>query len=231
MKMSEAVCAMQVIKQSCRVLVILLISLGSAYGQRYEITPLFGGMFGGTWKLEQQGVSNFTANVAGSFSYGVAGGIRFDDEFEGCTDCNLIEFRWMRQSTHLGFNQNPLLPPPLTPPVFHPPVTLNYFLSDFTHEWSLEESKKIKPFLTASLGGALASTSADSAGRFVFGIGTGVKIFPKRHWGIRLQIEYLPIVMHSELQRLVCTGVGCVVVLNGGIMNQLQISAGPAFRF
>jgi hypothetical protein len=66
--------------------------------------------------------------------------------------------------------------------------------------------------------------------RFAFGIGTGVKIFPKPRWGIRIEVEYLPTVMHGELERLVCTG-GCVVVLNGGVMNQIQLSIGPAFRF
>jgi hypothetical protein len=42
--------------------------------------------------------------------------------------------------------------------------------------------------------------------------------------------EYLPIVMHTEVQTLVCAG-GCVVILNGGVMNQFQLSIGPAFRF
>jgi hypothetical protein len=41
-------------------------------------------------------------------------------------------------------------------------------------------------------------------------------------------VEYLPLVMHTELQRLVCVG-GCVVVLNGGVMNQFELSFGPAF--
>ena len=230
MTMSEALCAMHVVKQSCRVLVILLVSLATAQGQRYDITPLFGGMFGGTWDLEQQGVPNFDAHKADSFSFGVAGGFRFDDSLDDCRACNLIEFRWLRQNTHLELKQNPLLPTPVTSAAFHPAMTLNYFLSDFTHEWAVEENKMIKPFLTASLGATIASTPASSATRFVFGIGTGVKIFPKRHWGIRLQVEYLPIVMHAELQRVVCTA-GCVVVLNGGVMNQFQFSAGPAFRF
>ena len=56
MKMFEALCGVQVIKQGCRVFITLLVSLATAHGQRYEITPLFGGMFGGTWNLEQQGV-------------------------------------------------------------------------------------------------------------------------------------------------------------------------------
>jgi hypothetical protein len=64
----------------------------------------------------------------------------------------------------------------------------------------------------------------------VFGVGTGVKIFPARTWKFRLGVEYMPIVMHTELQKLVCIS-GCIVVLNGGIMNQFQVTFGPSFRF
>jgi hypothetical protein len=231
MKTSEALYAEQVIKQSIPVLVALFISLVPAHGQKYEITPLVGGMYGGTLKLDQRAVSrNFDAHLQNSLSFGIAGGFRFEDGIDECEDCDLIEFRWLRQYTHLGFKQDPLVPTPVTAPAFHPAVTLDRYLGDFTHEWTVRDAKMIKPFVTASLGAARMSTPATSATRFAFGIGTGVKIFPKRRWGIRFEVEYLPIVMHAELQRVVCSG-GCVVVLNGGVMNQIELSIGPAFRF
>jgi hypothetical protein len=37
--------------------------------------------------------------------------------------------------------------------------------------------------------------------------------------------------MEANLQRLVCINGGCVVALSGSVVNQLQLSAGPAFRF
>jgi hypothetical protein len=74
------------------------------------------------------------------------------------------------------------------------------------------------------------STPAESSTRFEFGIGGGVKVFPRPRWGIRLQVEYLPIVMHAEVQRVVCAG-GCIVMLNGGVMNQFVANIGPIFRF
>jgi hypothetical protein len=37
-------------------------------------------------------------------------------------------------------------------------------------------------------------------------------------------------VLHAELQRLVCVS-GCVIVLNGGVMNQFVFSLGPSYRF
>jgi hypothetical protein len=210
------------------VLIASFVSLVSAQGPKYEITPLIGGAFGGTMELEQALTPNVEAHVADSFTFGVAGGIRYEgDEGEGY---NAIEFRWMRQDTHLFLKQDPLVPSPSVAASFRPAVTLDHFLGDFTHEWDLQDAKMIHPFLTLSAGAALMSAPASSATRFAFGIGTGVKVFPTKRWGFRVSVEYLPIVMHAELQRLVCVG-GCIVVLNGGIMNQFVFSVGPGFRF
>jgi hypothetical protein len=206
----------------------LFLSLVSAHGQKYEITPLIGGAFGGTIKLEQALTRNVEAHVADSFSFGVAGGVRFDGEEGEGSDA--IEFRWIRQNTHLFFKQDPLVPTPSIAASFRPGISLDHFLGDFTHEFNIREAPKIHPFLTVSLGAARMSAPASSATRFAFGIGSGVNLFPARHWGFRLKVEYLPIVMQTEVQRLVCA-VGCIVVLNGGVMNQFVLNFGPAFRF
>jgi hypothetical protein len=213
----------------CRIFVALLITVLSAHGQRFEITPLVGGMFGGTVKLEEEGVHNFEAHLQDRFSFGIAGGVHYNAD--DCDGCNLIEFRWMRQNTHLTLAQDPLVVTPAAAvSSFRPSVTLDHFLGDFTREWTLEDAAMLRPFLTITLGAARMATPAASATRFVFGIGTGLKVFLKRRWGIRFQVEYLPIVMHADLERVVCAG-GCIVALSGGVMNQFQVSVGPAFRF
>jgi hypothetical protein len=225
--MSNPRCSRRLVGRSY-LFIVLLASPVSAYGQKYEITPLIGGAFGGTMKLEQALTPNVEAHVADSFTFGVAGGIRYeDDEGEGY---NAIEFRWMEQNTHLFFKQDPLVPTPSIGASFRPGITLDHFLGDFTHEWNLQDAKMIHPYLTVSAGAARMSAPASSATRFAFGFGTGVNVFPSRHWGFRLNVEYLPIVMHAEIQRLVCAG-GCIVVLNGGVMNQFVFSLGPGFRF
>ena len=208
--------------------IALFVNAVSAHGQKYEITPLIGGSFGGTMQLEQASTPNVDAHVADGFIFGVAGGFRFDGEDGEGHDA--IEFRWFRQDTHLFLKQDPLVATPSITASFRPGIALDHFLGDFTHEFTIKDAPKIFPFVTASLGAARMSTPASSATRFAFGIGTGVNVFPARHWGFRLNVEYLPIVMHAELQRLVCAG-GCIVVLNGGVMNQFVFSAGPSFRF
>jgi len=213
-------------KVGCLGTVALCAGLMAAHAQTYEITPLVGGSFYGTLHLEQLDTPNFYAQLANSITYGLAGGYRFGGEDgEGHDE---IEFRWMGQNSHVSLPQNPLFPSSYAS--FRPSITINSFLGDFTHEFDLKEAPKIEPFVTGSLGAALLSGPASSATRFTFGIGAGVKIFPAVRWGFRLWAEYQPIVMHTELQSLVCAG-GCVVILNGGVMNQFQVSIGPAFRF
>jgi hypothetical protein len=225
---------MQAVKWWLRLMVTALAYLICAYAQRYEITPLVGGISGGTVKLEQQGVSpNVEAHIDDSFAFGVSGGFRFDsDDLAGdvCERCDSIDFRWLRQNTHMSIRTDPLAPQPVIAAAFYPSVTIDRFLTDFTHSWNIHEAKAIKPFVTASLGAARLATPESSAFRFVFGIGTGVDILPKPRWGIRFQVEYLPIVMHAELQSAVCAA-GCVFVLGGGLMNQFEFSVGPTIRF
>jgi hypothetical protein len=216
----------------------LIVCLIPAHGQSFEITPLVGGIFGGTVNVEQPEVSpRVGANLDNSFTYGIAGGIRFnplmDLDEEPCKGCDSIDFRWLRQRTNLSLEENPLAPTPVIPPIpnFHPAVTFNRFLVDFTHEWNLKENKKVKPFLTASLGAAYISAPASSVTRFMFGIGAGVVILPKPHWGFLFRAEYLPIVREAQVQRLACVAGACVFAVGGGLINQAELTAGPTFRF
>jgi hypothetical protein len=220
--------AVKIPEKFCLLSAFLFAALVPVQGQRYEITPLFGGTFGGSVELEQQRLPNTKADIQDSISYGLAGGVRFDGD--DCENCSLIEFRWMRQNTHLRFPLNPLVPTPLAAPSFRPSFAIDQFLGDFTHEFPLEDVASIRPFVTGTLGAALMSAPASSAVRFAFGVGAGMKVFPSLHWGFRIQAEYQAIVMHAELQRAVCYA-GCFVILNGGLANQFQLSIGPAFRF
>jgi hypothetical protein len=213
---------------------LYLSCLGSqnrASAQNYEVTPLFGARFGGTIKTEQAFGPNFDAHISDSFAFGIAAGYRFEDSWDSSSEeHNLIEFRWMRQDSHLYVKQDPLHVNPLTAS-FRPGVTLDHFLVDLTHEYTVRDYRVIQPFITVSLGATLLSAPASNTGRVAFGIGGGMKVFPTTHYGLRLQVEYLPTVMSGQLQNLVCAGGSCVIGLYGGIMNQFQVSLGPAFRF
>lgn len=217
----------QFIKGVLGVFAASFVTLVPCHAQNYEITPIVGGMFGGTWQLEQQGTPNFEAHLRDRLTYGIVGGVRFDGD--DCEECDFIGFRWMRQHTHLFIDQDPEVSPSVVSP-FHPAVVFDNYLGDFSHEWRLKESRFIRPFVTASLGAAHISTPAGSSTKFMFGFSTGLNVFPKPRWGFRVQVEYLPIVKEAELQRVICAG-GCIVALNGGVMNQFVVGVGPSFRF
>ena len=204
-----------------------LAILVPAGAQSFEVSALVGGTWGGSFKLEQPVARNFHADLASSFTFGLSGGYLFNGE--DCLSCSSIEFRWMRQDTHLQLPSNPLVATPPTA-AFHPAVTMDDFLGDFTHEWPLREANPFRPFLTATLGAVRMDAPQSNSTRFAFGLGTGLKVFPSRHWGFQLKAEWLAIVLHGELQRVVCT-TGCVVVLNGCITNQFMLSGGPVFRY
>jgi hypothetical protein len=210
-------------------LAAVLAGIVPAHSQGIEITPLFGLRTGGSVDLQREGQPpQARANLGDSATFGVAAGFRFFDD-EGCEDCSGIEFRWMRQNTNLAFKETAPVPTPLAT-FGRTDVTLDHYLADFTYEWKLEEATTVRPFVLGSLGAAHMSTPASGNTRFTFGLGAGVKVFPQRHWGLRFQVEYLPMVMHAEVQRLICAG-GCVIALGGGLMNQFEFSIGPVFRF
>jgi Outer membrane protein beta-barrel domain len=210
------------------ILVALLFGSISAFGQAWEISPVVGGTFGGTIKVGEPDMPNFNAHIAESLSFGATAGYRFKQE----DGVGVIEFRWLRQNTNLGVAQNPLVVTPYTPALFRVPITMDRYLADFTHEFTTDdEFKSIQPFISIGLGAATMGAPASSGTRFAFSLGTGVKIFPTTHWGFRLNVDYMPIVMHAELQRLFCTGGACSFALSGGVVNQFEVSVGPAFRF
>ncbi len=133
-------------------------------------------------------------------------------------------------------NQNPLmvnpLINPLTLPSFRPSITMDHYLVDFSHEFTTDEEYRIlQPYVSVSLGAATMGAPASSTTRFAFGFGSGLKVFPSKHYGFRLGVDYMPVVMSAELQRLVCVGGACSFALGGGIMNQFEVNLGPAFRF
>jgi hypothetical protein len=205
--------------------IALAVSGMSAYGQKFELTPLVGVRVGGNLKIQQDGEPNRLIGVDSSAGFGVAGGFRFDSDT--CDACDLIEFRWMRQNTKLHFEDRPLVGA-----LVRPALTLDHFLADFTHEFPTKQTNnKVSPFLTVSLGAVRLATPLASAVRFEFGLGGGVKVFLSQRWGIRFHGEYLPMVRSAQIQKVACGPSGCIAALNGGVMNQVSFSVGPIIRF
>ena len=184
-----------------------------------EVTPLFG----------YRTTINFTAEpgiegvapkvvVASNPAYGIAVGFRAHDE-------DVVEFRWSRQQTRLRV-MGPIVVPS------NARVTLDQFHMDCSHEYVVDEWPLwVRPYIMGSVG-ATRISGTDGFGsitRFSFGIGAGIKVFPSRQLGFKVQAEWLPLVMTQDVRAL-CSG-GCVIHFRAQVASQGEVTIGPVFRF
>jgi hypothetical protein len=190
--------------------------------QSFEVTPFIGARLGGTFNIQPDGPAPVEATLKDAASYGLSAGVRFDD-------FSLIEFRWMQSTSELRFG---------APFAFLGPsvgdVTLNQFHADFTREFVIREVKGLRSFLTGSLGVTHLGAEQDGFTRFSFGFGAGLKQFLGSRLAIRAEAQWLPILIEPSVSGFACGTIqfgGCLVVLNGELVQQFHMSIGPVVRF
>jgi hypothetical protein len=210
-------------RQWCVFALMIILSSGRLASQtaadyqkplRFDLTPLIGYR---TRMLFPTGHSPSPRLVlAAKPSYGMSIGVRLDEE-------NLIEFRWARQDSHFHIRGS------AAP---DKKVTLDQFHGDFTREFILEDGPHwARPFVLASAGATHVDGGIDSSfTRFSCGIGGGIKVYFTRHFGVRVQGEWIPVVVEPEVTSFVC-GSGCIVRLSARMVSQGEIVVGPVFRF
>ena len=190
--------------------------------QSFEVTPLVAARLGGTFAIQPDGAVPIEAAWNDAASYGLAAGVRFDD-------LSLVEFRWTRATSTLRFG---------APFAFLGAsvgdVTLNQFHADFTREFVIPDVKGLRSFLTASLGVTHLGAAQDRFTRFSFGFGAGLKQFLGSRLAIRADAQWLPILVEPSVRGFACGTIqfgGCLVVLDGELVHQVQFSIGPVVRF
>ena len=190
--------------------------------QGVEVTPFVGARFGGTFDVQTEQHVLGEVALEDASSYGFSAGVRFDD-------FSLIEFRWTRSTSSLQ-----VAAPSPAVIVSSGDVTLNQFHADFTREFVIPEVKGLRSFLTGSVGATHIGSSSDGFTRFSFGLGAGLKQFVGSRFAIRAEAHWLPILVDPEVSTFACgTGPvgGCLVVLNGRLTQQFEVSVGPVVRF
>ena len=190
--------------------------------QSFELTPFIGARLGGTFDIQPDGAAQIEATLKDATSYGFSAGVRFDD-------FSLVEFRWTQSASTLRFD---------APFAFLGAsvgdVELNQFHADFTREFVIPEVKGLRSFLTGSVGATHIGSTSDGFTRFSFGLGAGLKQFVGSRFAIRAEASWLPILVDPEVSTFACgTGPigGCLVVLNGRLTQQFEVSVGPVVRF
>jgi len=150
-------------------------------------------------------------------SYGVSFGVRLRAEED------LIEMRWARQDSYLHAEE-------ITPQPPRERVTLDQFHGDFSHEPFIEDWPAwAKPFVIASVGATHVSSASIDFTRFSFGIGGGIRLYPSRHLGFKIQAEWVPVFADPHVA-FIC-GAGCIIHVGGTLSSQGEVFAGPILRF
>lgn len=151
-------------------------------------------------------------------SYGVSFGVRLRAEED------LVEIRWARQDSSVHSED-------ITPEPPRQRVILDQFHGDFSHEPLVEDWPSwAKPFVLASVGATHVSSSTNfNFTRFSFGIGGGIRLYASRHFGFKIQAEWLPVVADPRVA-FICGG-GCLVHVGGTAASQGEVFAGPILRF
>jgi hypothetical protein len=151
-------------------------------------------------------------------SYSVAFGVRYNDE-------DVIEFRWARLDTQMRITAPAIV-------TFRQSVTIDQFHLDCSHEYVLQEWPAwVRPFIIGSVGVTHVSSTASSASftRFSFGLGGGLKAFPFRKVGFKLQAQWVPLWVNPVVTAY--CGVGCIIHFSGELVSQGEVTFGPIFRF
>jgi hypothetical protein len=196
-----------------------LASQSAADGQsktlRFDLTPLVGYRTIISFPTGLSGQPSPNLILNDKPSYGVAFGMRLDEE-------DLVEFRWARQDTSVHVEGT----------ASSSNVVLDQYHGDFTREYILAEwPERARPFVIGSVGAThVGGGTSGSFTRFSFGLGGGVKFYFARHVGLRIQGEWLPLVVNPQVNSFVCGG-GCIVHLSGSLVSQGEVAVGPTFRF
>ena len=188
--------------------------------QSVEVTPFVGLRMGGTFAIQPDAPAPVQATLKNASSYGFSAGVRFDD-------FSLVEFRWTKAMSALRFGA-PFAGTALAD------VTLNQFHADFTREFVIPDVKGLRSFVSGSLGVTHIAAAQDGFTRFSFGFGAGLKQFVGSRFAIRGEAQWLPIVVEPSVSGFACGTIqdgGCLVVLNGELVQQFQLSVGPVVRF
>jgi len=187
---------------------------------RFDLTPFIGYRTSISFPIEQAPVTGITPQVVidQSPSYGAAFGVRLGQEND------LVEIRWARQDSFVRAEN-------ITPQPARQRVVLDQFHGDFSHEYLVEEWPAwARPFVMASIGATHVSSSANiDFTRFSFGIGGGFRFYASRHFGFKIQAEWLPLFANPTVA-FVC-GAGCIIHVGGTLSSQGEVFAGPTLRF
>jgi opacity protein-like surface antigen len=186
---------------------------------RYEITPLGGYQWGGSFDTDASGnIPSGTLHEEGSFSWGA---ILSVNTYPGTA----LEFFYIRQDTHVQFDPNG-----------GDTRTVGEFANNYIQvggRRDFSRGGRVAPFLTASLGtNILDAKDIDSNWRFSWSLGGGFRVaLPSERVAIRTDVRWMVTPVPSGDYATWCNVWGCYATGGRTWLHQGHASGGLAIAF
>jgi len=180
----------------------------------FEITPLAGYRFGGTFGIEG---SSDSYEFEDSASFGLILNLRD----RGNTQWELL---YSRQESEVRLNSAAALQPLVD-------IDVQILQIGGTYQG---QGHRVRPYLAATLGGTNIKTEVGSDNFFSGSIGLGLQIRPEERFGIRLEARAYGTLTDSDTDLFCRTGPDlniCAVRVDGELLTQFETFAGLVFRF
>jgi len=179
----------------------------------FEITPIGGYRFGGTFGIDG---SSDSYEFADSASFGLILNLREQHNTQW-------ELLYSTQSTDAELNGAG--------------TTTSVGIESHTLQFGgtyQGQDDRLRPYVALTLGGTHLSTDADSDTFFSGSIGLGFQVMPNERIGIRLEARAYGVLTDSDTDLFCQTGPNqniCAVRVDGDIFSQFETFAGLVLRF
>jgi hypothetical protein len=185
-----------------------------SFAQDVEVSPFYGYRFGGGF-VELYTAQRF--DLDGAPATGVALDVRLydDDDFQ-------IEGLFTHQAANVLVAAGP------GRPVMQWRVSADHWLAGGLQEFN---GGRVRGFTTGMAGLTRYAAEGDSEFRFTVSAGGGVKMFPARRVGIRLDGRVFSTFLDGGGNAIACTPGVCLVGLHVHVAWQAEFTAGVIVRF
>jgi hypothetical protein len=193
-------------------LAALLGAPPAASAQRVEVAPFVGVRVGGDI---YESVVSAAVDTDGAPSAGAVVDVRLWPD-------TALSLLFTRQQPQVEVRASLLDPPVVLR------VTVDHIQAGGTYELN---QGRARPFLSGLLGATVYGLPGDTEVRFSLSGGGGVKLFPTRHVGLRLDGRVFATIGSLSTTAGICGGYGCVLGIDGSLFWQAEATAGVVFAF
>jgi hypothetical protein len=181
-----------------------------------EITPFGGYRFGGDFF---ELVTGQPVDLDGAPALGVAVDVPIRDPHG-----YQIEGLFSHEQADLTVHRQPFGPATIAR------VSVDHWMGGGLQEFG---GPRVRPFLTGMLGLTRYAGEGDSEIRFAMSAGGGVKLFPTRHLGLRLDGRLFATFVDAELGFLACSSFSgtCLIAFRTDVVFQAEFTAGAVLKF